>query len=108
MVGRPNGFIALIGYRFRQYPIFLADSGLNRTMIRKVYLRSLTAFLPCFCEGSEKFPDNVFQQIAYEQEIASKSGQGQKEGRTPAGVVNKKSQEEWEKEVDLLLRDEEE
>ena len=42
------------------------------------------------------------------QEIASKSGQGQKEGRTPAGVVNKKSQEEWEKEVDLLLRDEEE
>ena len=42
------------------------------------------------------------------QEIASKDGRDQKEGRTPAGIINKKSQQEWEKEIDLLLRDQEE
>ena len=38
------------------------------------------------------------------QDIASKD---KKEGRTPAGLNDKKSQQEWEKEIDLLLRDEE-
>ncbi len=41
------------------------------------------------------------------QEIASKDRKNQKEGRVPAGLMNKKSQQEWEKEIDLLLRDEE-
>ena len=38
------------------------------------------------------------------QDIASKD---KKEGRTPASLNDKKSQQEWEKEIDLLLRDEE-
>ena len=42
------------------------------------------------------------------QEIASKDGKGKQDGRTPAGIFDEKSQKQWEKEIDLLLKDEEE
>jgi len=42
------------------------------------------------------------------QEIASKDAKEGQDGRAPAGIFDIKSQQKWEKEIDLLLRDEEE
>ena len=40
------------------------------------------------------------------QEIASKDGKEQKKGRIPASALDQKNQQEWEREIDLLLREE--